>query len=250
MMTTKKTKKATNNHPNPTTTSPSAGAPTAATSTTGQAPTPPATQAQTTTPATPTVTGIATATGRKAAKTDLQASYVALIAGLQSIYQPTDVFQLETGDETCADLVADFQGLVSASEKTKASNKVWRADVQAEKQVLTAVAPKRVALVRVLHARYGTTGAQLLQFGIAPQQPHKASAKALVAGQAKAEATRQARGTKGSKQKLEVSGNVTGVTITPVTSGSATTQATQPETAATQATAPAPAAAAGSAAKS
>jgi hypothetical protein len=207
--------------------------PTATTnSTTGQAPTPPATQAQTPTPTTASpVTGVAAGAGAKnAAKTDLQTSYVALIAGLQSFYQPTDVFLLDSGTETCAELIVELQAYVNAAETTKASNKAWRTDVQAEKQVLAEVAPKRAALFTALQSRFGKSGVQLLQFGFTPYKPRKVTAAALVGGQAKAKATREARGTSGKKQKLDVSGDVTGVTITPVTS--AATSAAAPVAAA------------------
>ncbi len=51
-----------------------------------------------------------------------------------------------------------------------------------------------------------------------PESPKPLSAEARAAATAKARATRKARGTTGKKQKSSITGDVTGVTITPVTS--------------------------------
>jgi hypothetical protein len=61
----------------------------------------------------------------------------------------------------------------------------------------------------------------LAAFNLTPKKPRQPlSVEARAAATAKARATRIARGTE-SKKKAEVSGNVTGVTITPVTNPSA-----------------------------
>jgi hypothetical protein len=57
-----------------------------------------------------------------------------------------------------------------------------------------------------------------------PRKPR--TSEQLAATAAKIRATREARGTTSKKQKAQIHGNVTGVTITPVTSG--TTVASAP----------------------
>jgi hypothetical protein len=186
-------------------------------STAGQAPAPQASQAPSAVPATPAITGVASGsnTGTKVA---LQTSYVALMAGLEALYQPGDVLQLSTGNETRDELIADFQQFVQAAENTKASYQAWRGDVQTERQVLQDVNPKRGAVRTLMESRFGKGGTQLLQLCFVPRKPAKTTVEAKAQGVVKGEATRKARGTKGKKQKLGVTGNVTGVILTPVTS--------------------------------
>jgi hypothetical protein len=189
-------------------------------STAEQAPAPQTTQAPNVTPpvpATPAVTGVAN-NGNTGTKMELQTSYVALIAGLQTFYQPSDVLLLTTGTQTCGDLIAEFQQYVQAAENTKASYQAWRGDVQTERTVLADVGPKRSAVRSLVESRFGKGGTQLLQLGFAPKKTVKRTVVSKAEGVVKGEATRKARGTKGSKQKLEVSGNVTGVELTPITS--------------------------------
>lgn len=187
-------------------------------STAEQAPAPQTTQAPpSTVQATPGITGVANGDNR-GTKVGLQTSYVALIAGLQALYQPNDVLQLSTGDETRDELIADFQQFVQAAENTKASYQAWRGDVQTERAELEEVTPKRAAFRSLMESRYGKGGTKLLQLGFTPRKPPVRTVVSMAEGVVKGKATRTARGTKGSKQKLDVTGNVTGVELTPITS--------------------------------
>jgi hypothetical protein len=186
-------------------------------STAGQAPAPQANQAPKAAASTTLITGVANSSD-SATKSALQTAYVGLIAGLQANYQPDYVFQLVTGDKTTSQLVAEFQQYVQATETTKASYQAYRADVQAERQIAAQVDPDRAAVRSVMEARYGKSGTQLLQYGFIPQKARQSTALSKATAVLKNEATRTARGTKGSKAKLKVKGNVTGVVITPVTS--------------------------------
>ncbi len=190
---------------------------TTANSTAGQAPAPQANQAPNAAASTTPVTSVANGSN-SGTKSALQTSYVGLIAGLQANYQPDDVFVLVTGNKTTSELVAGFQQFVQAAESTKASYQAYRADVQAERQIEAQVDPDRAAVRSVLEARYGKSGTQLLQYGFAPQKIPQRTALSKAAAAVKVAATRDARGTKGSKEKLKVKGNVTGVILTPVTS--------------------------------
>ncbi len=233
-----KTKKSTKSTQTVTTTaSTQAPSPAASTgnSTAGQAPSPQASQAPNTASPMPLVTGVANG-GNTGTKTDLQTSYVALIAGLQAGYAPDYVFQLATGDQRCDAVVAVLQQYVTAAQATKSSYQAWRNDVEAERQVVAQVAPVRASVHSVLEGRYGKSSTQMLTYGFSPQKVAERTVASKAGAIAKNEATRTARGTKGSKKKLDVTGGVTGVVITPVTSS---------QTPATPATQPAPAAAAG-----
>jgi hypothetical protein len=173
-------------------------------------------------PSAPPVTGVANG-NNAGTKVELQTSYLALIAGLLANYQPNDPFVLASGTMTRDELIASFQSFVTAAETTKSSNATWRQDVQNERAIEATVAPIRADVKNVLVARYGKSGATLTQYGFAPQKAAVRTTLSKTTALAKAEATRKARGTKGSVQKLAVTGNVTGVVITPVTTGPAAT---------------------------
>jgi hypothetical protein len=157
--------------------------------------------------------------GNKGTKIELQSAYLALIAGLQANYQPDDVFELPMGDKTRDELVAELQSFVGAAETSKASYSGWRQDVQNERAVVATTEPVRAAVKVVLVGKYGKSSSKLLAYGIPPAKVPVISPATRTAAAAKAAATRKARGTTGKVKKLEITGNVTGVVITPVTAG-------------------------------
>ena len=183
---------------------------------TGQAPPPPAPPAQPPPPP-PPVTGVANGSNT-GTKVDLQTSYVALVTGLLAFYQPGDEFPLASGDMTRDQLVADFNAFITAAEKTKSCNQDWRNAIQAERLSEASVKPLRQGVRSIVEAKFGKGATQLLQFGFKPRKTTAKTATSKAAAVVKTAATRKARGTKGSVQKLAVSGGVTGVIITPVTS--------------------------------
>ncbi|MGD0523904.1 MAG: hypothetical protein ABSE49_02100 [Polyangiaceae bacterium] len=185
-------------------------------------PTPPPPTAAT---AQPPVTQVANG-NNKGSKVDLQTAYLSLIAGLLAFFQPGDTFALAAGIMTRDQLIALFQQFVAAAQATKNSNAAWRTDVQAERAMELTVAPIRTGLKSILQGKFGKSGTQLLQFGIAPLKVVPKTTEVMTAAVAKSKATRAARGTKGSVQKKQITGNVTGVIITPVTAGPATPVAT------------------------
>jgi hypothetical protein len=198
-----------------------AGAP-AASPTLAAPPTPTAPPPIITPPPTP-VTGVANG-DNTGTKVELQTSYLALIAGLLADYQPDDEFLLKAGTMTRDQLIALFQQFVSSAENTKASYLVWRADVQAERVVEQTVAPLRAGVKSVLEGRFGKSGTQLTKYGFAPAKVGVKTPLVKTTAAVKSKATRTARGTKGSVQKKLITGNVTGVVITPVTTGTAAPQ--------------------------
>lgn len=169
-------------------------------------------------PATPAITSVANGSN-KGTKVDLQTAYLSLIAGLLVYFQPGDPFALAAGIMTRDQLIALFQQFVAAAEATKSSNAVWRSDVQADRAMELMVAPVRAGLKSILQGKFGKSGTQLLKFGITPLKAPVKTTAVKTAAVAKSKATREARGTKGSVQKKEIVGNVTGVVITPMTAG-------------------------------
>ncbi|HEY1695109.1 MAG TPA: hypothetical protein VGG39_23235 [Polyangiaceae bacterium] len=177
---------------------------------------PPAAAPAATTPVTSVANG-----GNRGTKVELQSAYLGLIAGLEDNYQPDDVFELPMGDMTRDAIVAVLASFVSTAEATKASNTAWRQDVQTERVAEQTATPVAAAVKAVLVGKYGKSSSKLLAYAIAPAKVAVVTPAARAAAAAKAAATRKARGTRGSVQKQQITGNVTGVVITPMTAGPA-----------------------------
>jgi len=190
-------------------------------------PTPTAPPPILTPPQTPPVTGVANG-DNTGTKVEIQTSYLALIAGLLADYQPDDEFKLTAGDFTRDQLIAEFQQFVGSAETTKSSYQAWRADVQAERVAEQTVAPLRTGVKAVLVGRFGKSGTDLTRYGFSPEKVPVKSTLVKTTAVVKAKATREARGTKGTVQKQLITGNVTGVVITPVTTGTAAPQGAAP----------------------
>jgi hypothetical protein len=91
-------------------------------------------------------------------------------------------------------------------------------------------------LRRFLLASFSTAPQTLAEFGLEPPKARKPRTGAEnAAAAAKAEATRKARGTVGSKKKLTIKGNVTGVLVTPVTEPATPSPSPQPASTASSA---------------
>jgi hypothetical protein len=149
-------------------------------------------------------------------KVDLQAIYQAVVNGLLTFYQPTDIFQMAAGTYTRDELVTEFQNFVGAAQATKASNQQWRANIQTERNLELHVRDLRSGVRGITQARFGKTGAQNLQFGFSLPAPVKKSAETKAFAVQKSKATRTERHTLGSVQKKDIKGNVNvALVVTP-----------------------------------
>ncbi|HEY6459629.1 MAG TPA: hypothetical protein VIY73_05735 [Polyangiaceae bacterium] len=145
------------------------------------------------------------------------ASMQAVIDGLQKHF-PDAQFTLGNVTYTTPMLVELFESLIAAITKANGSQAIARDDVAAMHGVLAQVDPVYLALTRNLRTTYGAVTQTLADFGIKPTKARTPlTVEQLAAAQAKAKATRAARGTASKKQKAAITGNVTGVTVTPVT---------------------------------
>ena len=141
----------------------------------------------------------------------------ALIAGTQKHF-PNGQFTLGNTAYTTATLVQTLQSLADAFTAMNAAHASVKDGVAALRTTATKVDPVIRAYTSFLRATFSTATAQLGDFGLQPSKAHQplSSAKRVVAT-AKAKATRTARGTTSKKQKLAIKGDVTGVTVTPIT---------------------------------
>ena len=167
--------------------------------------------ATTTTTTTPVSTATSSAavpitasSGSHGRKTDLQASYQALTVGLQTLYQPDDVFHMKSGTYGRDELIGQFQKFVGLAEKTKQAHLAWRDAVQAEREFEVQVRPLRQGVRGIVTVRFGKDGTQLMQFGFAQGKQPKKTAATKAEAVTKTKATRVARGIKGKKQRKAI----------------------------------------------
>jgi len=141
----------------------------------------------------------------------------ALIAGTTK-HTPSSTFMLDGVSYTAASLNQLFQSLATAITAVVTSDASAKTAVTALDGLTAKVAPVMLSYKRLLQTTYGSDLQTLTDYGLAPRKaPKPRTSEQNAAAKAKAAATREARGTKGAKQKAQITGNVTGVTVTPVT---------------------------------
>jgi hypothetical protein len=144
------------------------------------------------------------------------------------------------------DLVNLLQADINATDATDKARAAWLATVQTQTDSHAKVAPVLRSLKAQVFAQFGDTqdaATTLADFGYSPRKVRARSADKKAAAAVKGRATRAARHTMGSKQKQAVTGNVTGVVVTPLVSAPATpaVATASPAPAPVTAAAPAPA---------
>ena len=165
------------------------------------------------------------------------AQYQALLTGMPK-YCPTTVFTIGGKSFTTpqvGQLITSILNVSSAVAPAKAAAKVAVAAIETAE----ASDGETVKGVRdVVALMFNNEPTTLAALAIEPRKsPKPLSTEARAAAEAKAAATRKARGTTSKKQKATISGDVTGVSITPVTTGTATTSTASSSPAASTATA-------------
>ncbi|MGH7439562.1 MAG: hypothetical protein ACRENE_28060 [Polyangiaceae bacterium] len=149
-------------------------------------------------------------------KASVLAKAKALIAGTQKHF-PNGQFTLGGTSYTTASLVQVIQSLVDAFAPVDAAHAQVSDTVVALRSTEAKVGPVIRAYSSFLRATF-SNAAQLGDFGLSAPKAHTPldTGKRATAT-AKLRATRAARGTTGKKKKLAVTGDVAGVTVTPVT---------------------------------
>jgi hypothetical protein len=161
-----------------------------------------------------------------------------LVSGLQKQF-PNGNFTLGNTAFTTATLVVALKSLIEAIDAVTTAQASAKVAVAALRATKAQVGPIVLALRRNLLATFGNAADILALFGLEPRKaPAPLTVEEKAAAKAKAEATRKARGTTSKKQKLAVTGNVTGITVTPIIAPVTAPQNAEPTPAAV--TAPAP----------
>jgi hypothetical protein len=150
-------------------------------------------------------------------KAEVLAAVQALIAGTQKHF-PSGSFTLGNVAYTTASLVTLLQGVANAMTALNAAQLAAKQALLTSQGALAQGDPVIQIYVRFLQATFANTVPLLADFGLVPRkEPAPLTSEQYAARAAKAKATREARGTTSKKQKLTVKGNVTGITVTPIT---------------------------------
>ena len=154
---------------------------------------------------------------KKENKATVVTSATQLIAGVTKRFATGTQVSFAGGSFTPAQITSKLQALVTLRTDVDTAKASTKAKLAAESADAPALRTFMSALVAYVKAVYGTQPDVLADFGLTPKAPRTTpTIEDKAAAAAKRTATRAARHTMGSKQKPDVKGAVTGVTITPV----------------------------------
>jgi hypothetical protein len=142
-----------------------------------------------------------------------------LIAGTNSQFTKTQKLSFASDTYTPAQVLAQLTLFVTLRQAVDTARAALAAKLSAEDAQLPALRAFMKTYKAFVKATYANSPDVLAAFGLAPKTKKAPTVQTLAAATAKREATRTARGTKGSVQKKGVKGAVTGVEITPITAG-------------------------------
>jgi hypothetical protein len=152
----------------------------------------------------------------------------AIIAGTTK-HLPNGSFPIGGTTYTAASLIQVFQGLVNTMTAHDAAEAGAKDALAAERAAQLQVGPILLAFKHLVLVQFANSAQTLADFGLTPPKARTPlTTEQRAARAAKAKATRAARGTTSKKQKLAVKGNVSGVTVTPITVPTAATPPAQP----------------------
>jgi len=151
-----------------------------------------------------------------------QAQLQALISGIPE-YCASTIFNVAGQTFTAAQAVAFLTTVQNAGTAIAASRAAWKAAIQASEKNNAGDGVVAHEIREAVALQFSNAPTTMNAFAIAPRKKAKPlTVEARAAATAKARATRLARGTASKKKKAAISGDVTGVTITPTTSSTVT----------------------------
>jgi hypothetical protein len=166
-----------------------------------------------------------TNTGNKATKGTQSALAASLAAGAAKHFPTGSTLPIGGATLTIAQIETTLNGFASLRTDVDTARAALQAKLAAETAQAAAMRAFISAFMRIVRGAFGNQPDVLADFGLQPNKPKTPlTVEQKAAAAAKRAATRAARGTKGSKAKLAITGDVTGVVVTPV-------RAAQPEAA-------------------
>ena len=143
----------------------------------------------------------------------------ALAQGLET-YLPNESFFYASESHTGAEVIAEVRSLLANGTALLSARAALKDAARDFQEACVDKAPFLAARREMLQLAYSNDTGKLAEFGLAPLR-HRAppTTEEILLRNAKALSTRKERRTMGKRQRAAIKGNVTGVTITPVTKG-------------------------------
>lgn len=139
-----------------------------------------------------------------------------LASGTQKHLSSSSTLAFDGGSFTPVQVETQLKLISSLRSDVQSAQLTATAKVAAEGAQLPALLAFMSAFVAFVKATFGNSPEVLADFGLPPKKARKPlTVEQKAAAKAKRDATRKARGTTSKKQKSQVKGDVTGVTITP-----------------------------------
>ena len=158
-----------------------------------------------------------------------------LIAGAEKHLASVTQVPLLGSSFTPAQITSELQSLVTLRADVDASKASTTAKIANEATQMPALRAFMSAFESFVKGAFGSSPDVLADFGITRKSRAPLTLEAKAAAAAKRASTRAARHTMGSKQKLAVVGDVTGVIVTPVRAPAPTVPTSNPTVPATSA---------------
>jgi hypothetical protein len=116
-----------------------------------------------------------------------------------------------------ADLLGRIQAALDAIAAVKAARTALQEAVAKQKVAIADARKLRGGVKRLAQNKFGPSSPTLQKLGFTPQRPSIATVATKAKAKVKAAATREARGTKGKKARLAITGVAPAPTVTPTT---------------------------------
>lgn len=142
-----------------------------------------------------------------------------LVAGTNSQFAKGTKLAFASSTFTPAQVLTQLQLLISLRAGVTDARAALAAKLAAEDAQLPALQAFMSAFVAFVKATFSKSPDVLAAFGLEPTKRETPDVQTLAVANAKREATREARGTKGTRQRKSVMGAVTGVVVTPIVAG-------------------------------
>ncbi len=157
--------------------------------------------------------------GKNIGKSNAVARATQLVAGTNSQFAKGTKLAFASSTFTPAQVLTQLQLLISLRAGVTDARAALAAKLAAEEAQMPALLAFMKAFVAFVKATFSNSPDVLAAFGLAPKKTTTPDVQTLAAANAKREATREARGTKGTRQRKSVKGAVTGVVVTPIVAG-------------------------------
>jgi hypothetical protein len=136
------------------------------------------------------------------------------------------------------DIIAILQGRLATSNAAQSTKATWQSAVKADRDERAKTKAYVDGVKQALQVVFSGSIDGLADFGLTLRKPRVLTPEQKAIAAAKAKATREARGTKGSVQKKAVKGNVTATFVVTPVEGPKPAPATVPATTAPEAPVP------------